>query len=121
VSQESPASVRVAWQAVEDADRYTLTFSLLRGEDQEGVCFQSFHTATVSVEAPPGQSSTVSATIPVGSNVPGTVTDMLRAFSTYSVVVEAESDGMNSGLISEPARFTTLSMSELLSCKGWFQ
>jgi hypothetical protein len=90
-------------------------------EDQEGVCFQSFHTATVSVEAPPGQSSTVSATIPVGSNVPGTVTDMLRAFSTYSVVVEAESDGMNSGLISEPARFTTLSMSELLSCKGWFQ
>ncbi|CAI8036863.1 hypothetical protein GBAR_LOCUS20653, partial [Geodia barretti] len=33
-----PASVRVSWDGVEDADRYTVTFSQVDGQYQQGLC-----------------------------------------------------------------------------------
>ncbi|CAI8005230.1 hypothetical protein GBAR_LOCUS4104, partial [Geodia barretti] len=81
------SSVTVSWGAVGDADRYTVTFSMAQGTNQEGLCFTDSHTATLTVHAP---STTVS--IAVGGDVGSTVTDELRAYTTYEVTVEAVSD-----------------------------
>ena len=86
VTPES-ASVRVSWQTVDDADRYTVTFSLAQGYYQQGLCPTDSHTASLTVSAP---STTVS--IAVGGDVESTVTDMLRAYTTYEVTVKAVSD-----------------------------
>ena len=78
-------SVTVSWQAVEDADRYTVTFTQTRGNAQLGLCLGSAHTASVSV-------ATTSASITVGQDVEIGDDDMLRAYITYSITVVAESD-----------------------------
>ena len=45
-----PLSVRVSWQAVKDADRYTVTFTKAMGSLQEGPCKSYSHTVTLSVD-----------------------------------------------------------------------
>ena len=75
----------MSWGGVDDADSYTVTFSKAQGTNQEGLC--STDSAIQTVDAP---STTVS--IAVGGDVGSTVTDMLRAYTTYEVTVEAVSD-----------------------------
>ncbi|CAI8013530.1 Receptor-type tyrosine-protein phosphatase F, partial [Geodia barretti] len=102
VTAES-ASVRVSWDAVEDADRYTVTFSQVRGYYQQGLCNPTnSHTATLTVSAP---STTVS--IAVGGDVGSTVTDMLRAYTTYEVTVNAVSDVRGTSRPRETRRVLT--------------
>ena len=85
VSDEGSTSVTVSWQAVEDADRYKVTFTQTMGDDQLGLCREASHTASVSV-------ATTSASITVGQSVDPNIHDMLRAYTTYSITVVAESD-----------------------------
>ncbi|CAI8008398.1 Fibronectin (Fragments) [Geodia barretti] len=103
---DSSASVAVSWQAVDDADSYTVTFSQMQGADQQGLCPTDSHTATLTVSAP---STTVS--IAVGGDVASTVTDMLRAYTTYEVTVEAVSDVRGTSQLSETRRVLTPQMS----------
>ena len=84
-------SVLVSWNAVNDADRYTVTFTHATGDDQEGGCTMSTHTATVTVDAP-----STTASIDIGENVELSVSDMLRAYSTYFITVVASNGGGNS-------------------------
>ena len=79
--------VTVSWGAVEDADRYTVTFSMAQGPNQQGLCSTDSHTATLTVDAP-----STTASIAVGGDVGSTVTDELRAYTTYEVTVEAVSN-----------------------------
>ena len=44
-----PLSVRVSWQAVKDADRYTVKFTKAMESFQEGPCKDYPHTVTLSV------------------------------------------------------------------------
>ena len=102
VSDEGSTSVTVSWQTVEDADRYTVTFTQTMGNDQRGLCPSSSHTASVSVD-------TTSASITVGQDVDIGDDDMLRAYTTYSITVVAESDvsGRISSEGSVPVTVTT--------------
>ena len=113
------ASVTVSWGAVEDTDRYTVTLSQVQGTDQQGLCPNDYHTASLIVEAP---STTVS--IAVGEVVHYTATDMLRAFTTYEVTVEAVSDVGGTSLPSETRRVLTPQTSEsdqaLCGLAGYF-
>ena len=79
-----PVSVRVSWEAVDNADSYTVTFSQAQGINQEGLCPNDYHTTSLIVSAP-----TTTVSIPVGGDVESAVTDMLRAFTTYEVAVKA--------------------------------
>ena len=83
-------SVSVSWDAVNDADRYTVTFTRATGDEQEGACTGSTHTASVTVDAP-----SITASINIGENV-DSASDMLRAYSTYFITVVASNDGGNS-------------------------
>ena len=94
-----PSSVTVSWGAVEDADIYTVTLSQVQGTNQQGLCPNDYHTASLIVEAP---STTVS--IAVGDY---TVIDILRAFTTYEVTVVAVSDVGRTSLPSETRRVLT--------------
>ena len=82
-------SVSVSWDAVNDADRYTVTFTRATGDEQEGTCPGSTHTATVTVNAP-----STTASIDIGESV-DSASDMLRAYSTYFITMVA-SNGVNS-------------------------
>ena len=82
-------SVSVSWDAVNDADRYTVTFTRATGDEQEGACTGSTHTATVTVDAP-----STTASINIGGNVVSS--DMLRAYSTYFITMVASNGGGNS-------------------------
>ena len=79
-----PGLVRVSWHAVDNADSYTIVFSQVQGPSQEGLCPTYFHTASLTNNAP---YTTVSIT--VGEDVESSVTDMLRAYTTYEVIVKA--------------------------------
>ena len=85
VNDAGSTSVTVSWQAVEDADRYKVTFTQTMGNDQLGLCPSATHTASVSVD-------TTSASISVGRSVDPNIHDMLKAYTTYSITVVAESD-----------------------------
>ena len=96
---ESDSSVRVYWQTVDDADRYIVTFFQVQGTD--GLqCHCDSHTASLTVD---GSSTTVS--IAVAGDVESTVTDMLRAYTTYEVTVTAVSDRRGT---SQPSTVTEL-------------
>ena len=82
-------SVSVSWDAVNDADRYTVTFTRATGDEQEGTCTMSSHTASVTVDA-----TSTTASIDIGQDVEES--DMLRAYSTYFITVVASNDGGNS-------------------------
>ena len=102
VAAAEAASVRVSWQAVNTADRYTVTFSQVQGDDQQGLCPTDSHVASLTVSAP---LSTVN--VLVGVDVESTVTDMLRAYTTYEVVVKAASDDLGISPASETRVVTT--------------
>ena len=84
-------TVRVSWEAVTNADRYTVTFTRATGEQQEGLCLPSSHTANLAVDAP-----TTTANIDIGENVLSSDSHMLRAYSTYFIIVQAENNGGSS-------------------------
>ena len=79
-----PLSVRVSWQAVKYANRYTVTFTKAMESLQEGPCKSYFHTVTLSVD-------TASVNVSVGQDV-GPSNTMLRAYTTYFITVLAEGD-----------------------------
>ena len=81
----NPLSVRVSWQAVKYANRYTVTFTKAMESLQEGPCKSYFHTVTLSVD-------TASVNVSVGQDVGPSNTTMLRAYTTYFITVVAESD-----------------------------
>ena len=94
VSMKRPTSVRVSWQAVEDADRYNLTLSKTQGTiEQRGPCYGDSHTVSVV---------TSGLSVVVGK----TAEEMLRPFTTYSVTVVAENTP-DSSEPSDPITFTT--------------
>ena len=97
VSGEHSTTIRVSWEAVEYADRYTVTFTQTRGEDQLGLCTSDSHTAIVPADA-------TSASITVGQDVEDG--GQLRAYTTYSITVVAVSDRGSSG-DSDPITVTT--------------
>ena len=101
------SSVTVSWGAVVDANRYTVTFSIAQGTNQQGLCPTDSHTATQTVDAP-----STTASIAVGGDVGSTVTDELRAYTTYEVTVEAVSDVRGTSRPSETMRFLTPQTSE---------
>lgn len=90
-------TIRVSWEAVEDADRYTVTFTQTRGGDQLGLCTSDSHTATVPA-------NTTSASITVEQDVEDD--GHLRAYTTYSITVVAASD-RGSSRDSDPIKVTT--------------
>ena len=98
-------SVRVSWQAVDDADRYTVTFTKTTGNKQQGLCITAIHISRVSVDA-----SNTSASIGVGQMLAQDDSTMLRAYTTYSITVVAESDVR--GEDSEPVNVTTPQISK---------
>ena len=104
---ESDSSVRVYWQTVDDADRYIITFSQVQGTD--GLqCHSDSHTASLTVDG--GSSTTVS--VAVAGDVESTVTDMLRAYTTYEVTVTAVSDRRGTGQPSTAVQLQTPQTSE---------
>ena len=95
-------SVRVSWGTVDDADRYTVTFTTTRGNRQQGLCIFNIHRASVSVDTP-----STSASIGVGQMLELPDTTMLRAYTTYSITVVAVNDVTGSSEDSEPVTVTT--------------
>ena len=77
-------SVTVSWGAVDDVNRYTVTFTKNTGNRQQGLCIFDIHRASVSVDAP-----IISASIGVGQMLATDDTTMLRAYTTYSITVVA--------------------------------
>ena len=94
VSDVKPTSVRVSWQVVDDADRYTVTLTQTMGDDQLGLCPEASHTVSIN---------TSSLNVVVGQ----TDDDMLRAYTLYSITLVAESDVWGSSQHSDPVTFTT--------------
>ena len=110
------ASVTVSWEAVDDADRYTVTFTRATGDDQQGGCPGvniNMHIATASVDTP-----TTTVSINVGQLVEEDVTDMLRAYSTYFITVVAVSDAGGPSEDSQEIQVLTpqIGMRQLIMC-----
>ena len=102
-------SVRVSWGTVDDADRYTVTFTKTRTTStQLGLCITANHVVSVSVDAP-----STSASIGVGQMLAADDTTMLRAYTTYSITVVAESDVTGSSEGSEPFTVRTAQTSNV--------
>ena len=79
MSDVEPTSVRVSWQAAENADRYNVTLSKIQGQGQ---CPSDSHTVSVV---------TSHLSVVVGQ----TAEDMLRPFTRYSITVRAENETLN--------------------------
>ena len=94
MTEVQPHSVRVSWQAVEGADTYTVRFTQITGEQQQGLCSAS-HSGSVE---------TVNGLTVV---IMGEGDEMLRAFTTYSITVAAVSAVLGSGEDSQPVIVTT--------------
>ena len=97
VSDVGSTSVRVSWQAVEGAERYTVAFTQTVGDEQRGLCHSTTHTASVSVDI-----TSVSVAVGQGGNA-----NMLSAYTAYSITVVAESDDQFNSGDSEPVTVTT--------------
>ena len=101
-------SVTVSWEAVNDADRYTVTFTkTTTTETQQGVCINARHVVSVPVDAPSTSTSGISASIDVGQMLAADETTMLRAYTTYSITVVAVNDVTGSSGDSEAITVTT--------------
>ena len=96
MSDVEPTSVRVSWQAAENADRYNVTLSKIQGQ---GRCPSDSHTVSVV---------TSDLSVVVGQ----TAKDMLRPLTTYSITVGAENETLGSAQYSFPVSFTTSQTSE---------
>ena len=96
---ETNISVRVSWQAVEDAVKYTVRFTKTKGPmKQQGPCTWDIHTVSVD-------------TSELSVVVDQTSEGMLRPFTTYDVTVIAKSMSSKSEP-SDSVRFTTQRTSE---------
>ena len=93
VSEVQPHSVRVSWQAVEGADTYTVTFTQTMGDQQLGLCTDSYSGSL--------------ATSNLITDIGGEDDDMLQAFTTYSITVTAVSDVSGNSMDSQPTTVTT--------------
>ena len=51
MSDVKSTSVRVSWQAVDDADRYTVTLSQTMGDDQLGLRPDASHIVSVTASS----------------------------------------------------------------------
>ena len=98
--ESETGSVRVSWEAVENADYYTVSFSQAVGDDQEGLCRDDSHSASLNV------TDNASFTV-VGDNVGSDETHILIAYTTYSVSVVAFSDVWGRTVGSEAVGVTT--------------
>ena len=107
VSARGCTSIQVSWQAVENADRYTITLTTTEGADQSGLCPLSSHNVSVNA---------TSLSVILGQ----TDDIMLRAYTTYSITVVAESDVWPSGSSngSEPIMITTTQTSTCICFWG---
>ena len=86
---EVEGSVRVSWDSVTGADRYTVTLVEAMGDNQQGPCRQSSNKP-ISVD-------TTNTSVSIDKT-------KLRAYTTYSITVTAESDLSNRSI---PFIFTT--------------
>ena len=100
VGVSESGSVRVSWQAVEDADYYTVSFSQAVGDGQEGLCRDDSHSASVTANAQ-------TASIIVGKDVGQYDSSSLRAYTTYSATVVAFSDVWDRTIGSKAITITT--------------
>ena len=100
VGESETGSVRVFWETVENADYYTVSFSQAVGDDQEGLCRDDSHSASVTVRVS-------TASIAVREDVASNETHMLRAYTTYSVTVVAFSNVWGRTVGSEAFSVTT--------------
>ena len=82
----------VSWDSVTGADRYTVTLVEAMGDNQQGPCHQSSNKP-ISVD-------TTNTSVSIDKT-------KLRAYTTYSITVTAESDLSNSSHKSIPFIFTT--------------
>ena len=94
VSDVTPTSIRVSWQPVKKADRYTITLSQTMEDDRLGLCLEASHTVSVS---------TSNLSVVIGQ----TDDDILRVYTTYFITVVAESDVWGSSQHSDPVIVTT--------------
>ena len=99
MSDVKSTSVRVSWPAVDDADRYTVTLSQTMGDDQLGLCSEASQTVAVN---------TPCLSVVVGQ----TEDDMLRAYTTYSITVVAESAVWGRSQLSNPVTLITTQTSK---------
>ena len=90
-------SIKVSWQEVQDAERYNVVFSQIFGKNQRGVC-REVSRRNMSV---------------ITSNLSVTL-EMLRPFTTYSVIVLAENNVSHSSLACSK-NATTMPTSEFNS------
>ena len=90
---DSTSAVRVSWEAVEDADYYTVSFSAAVGDNQEGLCTDDYHSANVTVNVS-------TASIAVREDVDSNETSLLRVYTTYSVTVVAFSSVWGRGSVT---------------------
>ena len=80
----------------------TVSFSQAVGDDQEGLCRDDSHSASVTVRVP-----TASLAVAVVENVASNETHILKAYTTYSVTVVAFSDVWGRTVGSEAVSITT--------------
>ena len=106
VDSSGTTLVRVSWEAVEGADYYTVSFSAAEGDDQEGLCRDEPHSTSVRVNVH-------TASVAVGGDVEADVMSILRAYTTYSVMVVALSKTRGTTAVSEVIKVITPQMSEL--------
>ena len=102
VSDVEPTSVRVSWQAAENADRYNVTLSKVVGQ---GICPSDSHTVSV-------------VTSNVSALVGHTAEDMLRPHTKYSITVGAMNDAIESTQYGIPVTLITKQTSEFYSQKS---
>ena len=96
MSDVEPTSVRVSWQAAENADRYNITLSKIVGQ---GLCPSDSHTVSVV---------TSNLSVLVGQ----TAKDMLRPHTKYYLNVGARNDATKSTQWGIPVAFITNQTSE---------
>ena len=96
MSDVEPTSVRVSWQAAENADRYNITLSKIQGQGQ---CPSDSHTVSVV---------TSHLSVVVGQ----TAEDILRPHTLYSITVRSVNNTLGSSQPSHPVTFATNQTSE---------
>ena len=94
-----------------NADYYTVSFSASVGDDQEGLCRDEPHSASVTVNGSTND-LLMNVSFAVEEDVGSNETSYLRAYTTYSVTVVAFSDVWGRTVGSEPITFTTAQISK---------
>ena len=105
MSDVEPTSVRVSWQAAENADRYNITLSKMVGQ---GLCPSDSHTVSVV---------TSNLSVLVGNTTEGI---MLRPHTKYYITVGAMNDATKSTQYGIPVTFITNQTSEFHTISGHY-